>query len=276
MRALFPATLPFLISIAVSAAGAAPSVKTGPAASSPAAVAKPSSGTAAPANAQPKAGRFEGVIDMNLAMEAGGGDMRLFLSGDRAKLNLALQVNPLPAPIQLGVLLDAKTPKVVWLVNDNLKTYSYLNISDALPPADTAGGKYVLKVLGKEKILGYECTHLTLTRPHELVDAWITNELPDVYGVLKKLQEANPAYGDLSIFRALEDAGRSGMPMKYIVVRDGQRVTMTVRKTERKPLPAAMFTVPRDYKKSEAGGLTPSPEQMEQMKKMIEGALENQ
>jgi hypothetical protein len=254
MRRLSRTSLSLLLTIAFS--GAAP--------------AAPRSSSA------PAAARFEGVIDMSLKMEAGAGDLRLFMSGERAKMNVSMLVNPLPAPIQIGVLLDAKTPKVVWLVNDNLKTYSYINLADEAPASDTAA-KYAIKVLGKEKLLGYECTHLTLTRPHELVDAWITSDLPEVYAVLKKLQEANPQYGDLSIFRALEAAGKAGLPMKYIVVRDGQRVTMQVKAIQRKAQPAALFTVPNDYKKTEgAAGLQPTPEQIEEMKKIIQGALQGQ
>ncbi|MEO6096855.1 MAG: DUF4412 domain-containing protein [Fibrobacteria bacterium] len=237
------------------------------------------SGTPKSAAAQTLKG-FEGIIDMALILEAGAGDLRLYMAGERAKLDMSLQVAPLPSPIKLGVLLDSKTPKVVWIVNDNLKTYSYLNLEDSPLPLDTASaGKYVIKVLGKEKRLGYECTHLTLTRRHELVDAWITQDLPDVYAVLKKLQEANPQYGDLSIFQALEGAGKSGLPLKYIVVREGQRVTMEIRKIERKALPGALFTIPMDYKKTDgagAAGLQPTPEQVEEMKKMIQGALQGQ
>jgi hypothetical protein len=235
----------------------------------------PASATPFAKSAQP----FEGVIDMALSMEAGIGDLRLYMAGGRSKLDMSLQVSPLPAPIKIGVLVDSKTPKVLWLLNDNLKTYSYLNLADAPAAPDTSAGKYVIKVIGQEKRLGYACSHLTLTRNKELVDAWVTQELPEVYAVLKTLQEANPQYGDLSIFNALEGAGKAGLPLKYIVVRDGQRVTMEVKRLQRKALPAALFTVPADYKKTDgagAAGLQPTPEQVEEMKKIIQGALQGQ
>ncbi|HKP94786.1 MAG TPA: DUF4412 domain-containing protein [Fibrobacteria bacterium] len=231
------------------------------------------------AAASAKAGAgFDGVISIGISMEAGSGDLFLSKSGDKAKLDLKLQVNPLPAPIQLGVLLDPRQPNVLFLVNDNLRTYSLIEAGAMASVSDTAfAGKYALKVLGKETLLGYECTHLTLTRNRELVDAWITQDFPDVYAVLKKLQEANPQFGQAAAFRALEEAGKSGLPMRCIVVRDGQRVTTEVRKIERKALPAALFTVPADYRKSDltgAAGLQPTPEQVEEMKKIIQGALE--
>ena len=61
------------------------------------------------------------------------------------------------------------------------------------------------------------------------------------------------------------------------MVRDVQLVTMEVGKTQPKPLPAALFTVPNDYKKAEgAAGLQPTPEQIEEMKKIIQGALQGE
>ncbi|MEO7425441.1 MAG: DUF4412 domain-containing protein [Fibrobacteria bacterium] len=221
---------------------------------------------------------FEGVIDLNVAMEAGSGDLRLFTAGERAKLEMKLLVNPLPAPIELGVLLDPKQPDVLFLVNDNLRTYSSIDVTPKATAADDPSlGKYALKVLGKEKRLGYPCTHVTLTRKNELVDAWITQDFPEVYAVLKKLQAANPQFGQAEAFRALEAAGQAGLPMRCIVVRDGQRVTTEVRKIERKKVPAAVFAVPADYKRSElaaAGGLQPTPEQVEEMQKIIQNALQ--
>jgi hypothetical protein len=221
---------------------------------------------------------FDGVITLAMSMEAGSGDLKLSKAGERAKLDVKLLISPMPAPIELGVLLDPKQPNTLFLVNDNLRTYSSIDLAGAAPvPDPAANGKYTLKVLGTEKILGYACTHLTLTRPKELVDAWISKDFPDVHAVLKKLQKANPQFGQAEAFRALEAAGHAGLPMRCIVVRDGQRVTMEVKAIERKAVPAAAFTVPADYSRSEptgAAALQPTPEQIEAMKKMIQGALE--
>jgi hypothetical protein len=226
----------------------------------------------------PGKGPFEGAIDLKLTMESGGGDLRLWMAGERAKLDLAITMNPLPAPLRMAVLLDAKEPRKATLVNDAAKSYSVIDLADA-PAADSSGGKYTLKEVGKEKLLGYACTHLTLTRPHELVDAWVTQELPDVYAVLRKLQQANPQFGAADAFRALDRAGKAGLPMRCIVVRDGQRVTTEVRKIERRTVPTSMFSVPPGYAQSDlagAGTAQPTPEQVEQMKKMIQGALQGQ
>lgn len=226
---------------------------------------------------EPGAAAFEGAIDLKITMEAGGGDLRLWMAGERARLDMALTINPLPAPLNMSVLLDAREPRKATLVNDAMKSYSVIDLAEAGAGADSAAGKYALKEIGKEKILGYVCNHVTLTRPGELVDAWITQELPDVYRVLRKLQQANPQYGAPDAFRALDAAGKAGMPMRIIVVRDGQRVTTEARKIERRAVAASRFSVPADYARSDfAGTPQPTPAQIEEMRKMIQGALQGQ
>jgi hypothetical protein len=221
-------------------------------------------------------GPFEGVIDLKFSMEAAGGDLHLSMAGDRARLDMSLLMNPIPQPITMGVLLDAKDPKKATMINDAMRVYSVIDLADA-PAAPDTSGKYTIKEVGKEKLLGYACTHVTLKRPHELIDAWVTQDLPDVYRVLRKLQQANPQYGAADAFRALDAAGKAGLPMRCIVVRDGQRVTTEVKKIERRALPASVFAVPADYQRSDlAAGAQPSPEQIEEMKKMIQGALQGQ
>jgi len=239
---------------------------------------KPSSGQAAQSvdasDNVPSA--FEGAIDMILSMEEGAADLTLRMAGDRARLDMRLTVAPLPEPIRMSVLIDAKTPRTVFLVNDRLKTFSAITQPEA--PAASAAGKPALKELGRGKILGYNSVHLTLTSPGESIDAWITPELPDVYRVLKRLQEANPQIGNAGAFRALEAAGKSGMPMRLTVIQDGRKAAMEVKKIERRAQPASLFAVPMDYKRTEfgAGGLQPSPEQIEDLKRIIEGALNPQ
>ncbi len=215
--------------------------------------APPSQTSTAP---KPSNGRFEGVIDMRLTMETGGGDLQLYLAGDMAKLDMQVTVNPLPEPIRMSVLMDSKQPKTVWLINDRLKTYSPVDLTAAIGLAEEGKGVFQAKVLGQENLLGYPTTHVTLARDKELIDAWVTSELPDVYSVLKRLQEANPQIGEAALFHALEATGHAGLPMRCVVIRDGQRVTTEVKKVERKTLAAGLFSVPKDYQRME-GGLPP-------------------
>ena len=79
-------------------------------------------------------GPFEGSIDLKLTMESGGGDLRLWMAGERAKLDMSITMSPLPAPLQMGVLLDAKEPRKATLISDGAKTYSVIDLADAAAP----------------------------------------------------------------------------------------------------------------------------------------------
>jgi hypothetical protein len=224
---------------------------------------------------------FSGAIDMKLKMESGSGDLRLFVDGGRnARLDMKVLVNPLPEPLLMSFLFKGESPKKVFLVNDQAKTYSEVALDTADSPMPSVGkGKYQVKILGKGKILGYTCTHLTLTRDKDWVDAWISKDVGDLFWILKRLQEANPQIGEAEMFKALEESDQRGMPMRYTVVREGQRVTTYVTKIEKKAHPASLFAIPKEYRRTEgggAGGLQPTPEQVEEMKRLIEGALQGQ
>ncbi len=219
---------------------------------------------------------FEGVIDLTVAMESGNGDLTLSLSGDMAKLDMQITINPFPEPIRLAVLMNAKTPKSAYLISDRTKTYSVIILPDPekLKKDGAKEAKYKAKVLGEEKILGFVCSHVILSRDRELIDTWITKDIPDVYGVLKRLQDANPQIGEAALFRALEETGNVGLPMRCIVIRDGQRVTTEVRKVERKVLPSSLFAIPTDYARTEGGAVEtqPTPAQIDDMKRRLQGA----
>jgi Domain of unknown function (DUF4412) len=210
-------------------------------------------GAAPSPSASPTTDRFEGIVDLKLTMEAGDGDLSLSLAGDMAKLDMKIRVGGLPEPIPMSVLLDAKSPKTATLLSDRTKSFSILNLPEAKHSEEEfkGAGKFKVKVHGQEKLLGFLCSHVTLQRDGEMIDAWITKEMPDVYQVLKKLQEANPQIGEPELFQALEAAGHAGLPMRCIVIRDGQRVTTEVKKVERRALAPAVFVIPKDYVRSE-------------------------
>lgn len=184
--------------------------------------------------------------------------MVLSLSGDAARLDMKVSVNPLPEPVVLSILHRAKNPRSVLLIDDRQKAYSEVSLMEA---GKLAGGteksKYTVKVLGKGDVLGFASTHVTLSRDKEFVDAWIAVDLKDAFAVLKTLQEANPQVGEAALFRALAESGHAGLPMRCTVIREGQRVTTEVVKVERKALAAALFETPKGYRRMDPGTAGP-------------------
>ncbi len=226
--------------------------------------------------------QFEGNLDIKLSMEAGGGDLKLQVSKPGTRIDMTINAHPLPQPIRMTLLMRADQPSKAYMLNDQQKTFSEINLEEAAKMSSSEPGKpYTVKVGAKEKILGYNATHVTLTRPNEKVEMWITKDL-DVYKVFKQLQSVNPQMGgEAELFQALEKAGLQGFPLKSQIVREGETVTMETRKVEKKALPASLFEIPKDYKKAAvpgfpgAQGQQPTPEQLEEMRRMIEDAMRN-
>lgn len=202
--------------------------------------------------------RFEGVIHMRLTLESGSGDLALSLAGEAARLDMKVTVDPLPVPVALSILHRGKDARNVILIDDMRQAYSEVSLAEAGQLTQgSATTKYTVKVLGQGKILGYRSTHITLSRDKEFVDAWIAADLKDAFAVLRTLQEANPQVGEAALFRALEEAGHGGLPMRFTVIREGQKVTTEVMKIERKAMPASLFETPKGYRRMEYGAKSP-------------------
>lgn len=218
----------------------------------PASSAAPPAASPATSTLRPAAKPFEGVITMRLSLEAGGGDMALSLAGGDARLDMKVQVAPLPEPVSLAIVHRAKSPRQVALLDDVRRTWSEVSLAEAGKAAAADGkGPYAVKILGKGEHLGHPCDHVTLTRDREFVDAWIAPGFRDAFAALRTLQEANPQVGEAGLFAALEKSGHTGLPMRLTVIREGQRVSTEVVKLDRGAVPASRFDIPAGYRRLE-------------------------
>ncbi len=226
---------------------------------------------------------FQGIIDMDLSLATGKGRLNMKVGATGTRIDMNLEVKPLPQPIKLAIVLKNDDMKTLYMISDVMKSYSEFDIGDKMQAPADGGPPYVIKVMGTEKRLGYNTSVVELTRTGEHIKLWVSKEI-GIYSIFKKLQAANPQLGgQAEIFSTLEKSGHAGFPLKSIITRDGETVTMEVKKVEKKPISVAEVSVPVGYSKSElpaaaAGGAMPkiSPEQMEQMKKMLQDALKGQ
>lgn len=205
-------------------------------------------------------GRFQGSVEMQLTMEDGAGGMRLLVGADKAELQVDAFVGALQKPLRVDIVQDAKAPDSLIVIDHGSKTFAKVSAAAAARLSAADSTKYRVKALGREKILGVDCEHVALTRDRELVDACIAPEMRDVYGALRRLQAAGDArVGQGEIFRALEAAGRTGLPMRCTVIREGRKVTLSVRKVERRAVPDSEFAPPKDYHASAANNHPSAP-----------------
>jgi hypothetical protein len=180
--------------------------------------------------------------------------MTLSIAPEAARLDLEVAVDGMPAPVALAVLHRSGAPGKAHLIDDRARAYSEVDLAEAAKAAARdERGAYAVKKLGEGTLLGHPCVHLKLTRGKEFVDAWVAPGLKDAFAALKTVQEANPQVGEGGLFRALEESGHAGLPMRSTVIREGQRVVTEVTRVERKALPAARFEIPAGYREAEGG-----------------------
>jgi hypothetical protein len=236
---------------------------------------------AAPAFAQ-----FEGEIDMKITSPGMSGLGKMYVSKVGARTTMDLQTAKMP--MKLTTLMKFANPDVIYMINDQSRTYSEMNLKETrenLPKMKTEQEPYTVKVLGSERVLGYSTKHILLTRPSERseMEIWTTKDILGLnYESMRGLMRRDPNRDEGTFLKALRDAGADGFFVKMITREKGKpepTSTMELTKAEKKSLPGSLFEIPPGYAKQEgimgAAGVV-SPEAAEQMRKAMENLTPEQ
>lgn len=117
------------------------------------------------------------------------------------------------------------------------------------PPALVASGK-------KEKIGDHECELFTADLGAVKATYWLAKDYPNFAALLAQMDvvESNPLSGSTgSVAPRTRDL--PGMPLKIVMEKDGQKVTVTLLSAKEEPVDAAIFKIPADYKEIPAAPL---------------------
>jgi outer membrane lipoprotein-sorting protein len=233
----------------------------------------------------PALAEFEGILDMKVSMtgtDTGGeGAVKVAVSKAGARNEMNLQAGGMK--MQVVMLFKNDTSNVVYRLDEANKTYSEIDLTKLQELAGRAAQNenYTVKKLGEEKILDYKTQHVLATGKESKIELWTAKDLLD-YATFNRLQGAqgNRMGGGDQLQKALKDAGADGIPLKMVTtMNDGATVTMEVVKAEKKALPASLFQIPPDFKKSTGGMMGDMPgmssPDMDALKKQMEDALKN-
>lgn len=238
---------------------------------------------------------FSGTIEMKMQSEssagASAGTMRL-LVGDAGVLGVSEMSGATGkgarAGIQLKTLMRKDKPGVVVLIDDATKTFQEIDTKAMPKPADDEA--WTVKSLGSDKIAGYTSQHVLVTSSRGTeMELWTTREIEGAEA-FRAVAEQQRIPGGLE--KALAQAKADGFVTKMVSKgkgRDGAMSMELVRVTKGAH-PASTFEIPRGYTKATAPGMpggmplppearkqleesmkSLTPEQREQMKKMMGG-----
>jgi hypothetical protein len=238
--------------------------------------------------------QMEGEIDMTMATTRGNGTVKIFISKVGWRNEIDMRTPQMPIKMTMMGKLD--NPDTAYSINDERKTYTEVDLKKNREMASQYGGQksdvtYTVKYLSTDTLIGYACKHVLVTSSTgQEVELSTSKRLFDM-NLLKRMQRGGNRGGGIAgsddgMQAALKQAGAEGFPMKTVVTKGDDAVTMEVVKVDKTPPVASLFEIPAGYTKADGmGSMLPegvrkkmeekmknmTPEQREMMEKMMQG-----
>jgi hypothetical protein len=182
-----------------------------------------------------------------------------------------MQISPNMKPYKTVRLCKKDKPNTYYILNDASGTYSISDLS-GYKSKPTAEKEVSVKVLGPEKVNGYECKHVQITTPTGNTEMWTTRELMD-YNTYRSVSESDVRARNISVAKALISADAEGFPIKTIKKdAKGNEIKIELVKVDKKSLDKSIFEVPSFYEKTETP-TTGMEGMMQEIKQMGEQSL---
>jgi hypothetical protein len=249
---------------------------------------KPFAALAAVLITAPAYAQFEGELEMKMTSQAGEGLMKIAVGKNGVRNSMEIKTPQFP--LKITMLLRKDTPDTAYTINDENKTYAEVDLKKSRPGNDK---KFTAKKLGTEKVNGWNTVHAMVTDEQgQETEVWTNKDIIDWKSFLSSMGQTVPA--NEGMMKALKEIGAEGFFVKLTARsksgRPAESMTMELVKATKKSMPASLFEIPKDYKKSEGGmggmggaALPPevqkqlmekmknlTPEQQEQIRKAME------
>lgn len=179
-----------------------------------------------------------------------GGTMKSYTQDGNVRTEMNMLMAAMPGGgMKRTVLILKNDPKTSYLLNDEHKTYTVNTMGDREPSlADQT--EYEVTVIGKEKVNGYDATHVKVKAKGSQMeeDLWTSP------GVLyyDKYKASLAKYTSATMYKALAAKGADGFPVRIMAGEHGHNMQMDLVKAEVRSNPASLFSLD-GYSKAEGG-----------------------
>lgn len=235
---------------------------------------------------------FTGEIHLTFDTQGSGGDLMLLVGekGSKVNVNVKMGQGENAGMANMVMVMRNDDKQKIFQLDEAAKAYSVLDLEQLkkmIPQEEKgkASKPYKVEKKGQEKLLGYQTTKVMLERPGEQHTLWVSKDL-DIYETYRRLQDAVPGNSQQAqMMKALEQAGVEGFPVKSVSVIQGAKTVTEVKQVKERKVTDAEVSVPQGYSKKAnmldmlgkmGQGQMPSPEEMEELKRMMEAAKKNQ
>jgi hypothetical protein len=237
---------------------------------------------------------FEGILTMQTTIPgAANAETKMFISKDGLRYESSTRIKEMPSTMKMVMISPSATPTLIYLINDATKSYTVIDTDQIKKDLEKAGKKDYnedakIENLGREKINGYDCTHVRITNSQSVMEMWVSKDIID-YSTFARMQSARDKNMP-SLAKKLKDAGLDGFPVRTSMSMhtsspaDGQEPAAIVTelvKVEKQGLDASLFKVPDGYVKAEIpsmmnyGASPKNRQQMDAMMKKLQEQMKN-
>ena len=158
-------------------------------------------------------------------------------------------------------------PNKSYILNEKIKSYSEMELTGATTAREDDPAEYEVTVIGKEKVNGYNCTHvkLKLKSATSEQEMWLSTEVLNY----KMYQSVKSKYTNNGLFKALEAKGVTGFPVRTMATEQGGSMQIDLVKAQMQNFSPATFSL-TGYQKEAAAPATSVPADIQEMVKKMQ------
>ncbi len=195
-------------------------------------------------------------LEFKLSSESEGlsGNMKVFAQDGNSRSEMNFSGGKMAGfmPKDLAALYLSSEPNKIYMLSTASKTYTEIITDNSDEWTDYKQSEYEITVVGKEKVNGYNATHvkIKLKGGKELQDMWTST---DIAGYADFAKVKTQYTGKDNLNKALEAKGAAGFPVRVLASQGGRSFQIDLVKTEKKTLEKDLFSL-NGYEK---GGIVP-------------------
>lgn len=181
-------------------------------------------------------------MEMKMSSESMGdlGLMKVYAQDGNSRSEISL--NTPGGPMDMLTLILKSNPNTLYILNGKGKTYSEMDISQNNQYKDFPQEDYEVTVLGKEKVNGYNATHVKVTHKGSTIaeEMWTSKDVVDYSAFVSAKTKFT---GRLNLNKALAAKGADGFPVRIKTTERGMDMQIDLVKAEKKNHPASTFSL---------------------------------
>jgi hypothetical protein len=156
----------------------------------------------------------------------------------RSEINL----NTPGGPMDMQTLILKRTPNTLYVLNSKGKTYSEMDISQNNQYKDFPQEDYEVTVLGKEKVNGFNATHVKIVHKGSAIteEMWTSKEVADYTAFISAKTKFT---GRENLNKALAAKDADGFPVRIKTSEHGVDVQVDLVTAEKRNYLASLFSL---------------------------------